>query len=103
LVLLASILDAVEGADLAAQGLDTQRYRTARNTFERRYDEARNFAVHTRDQELLNQTFVLKHFMDELALAEKSGLLHGHREAQARLQKESHYLQYLLTHHRPQH
>ena len=57
--------------------------------------------MNKRDQELLNQTFVLKHFMEELTAAEKEGLLHGHKEARARLQKESHYLRYLLTHHRP--
>lgn len=98
---LSAILEAVEAADLAAQGLDTERYRSARSSFERLYAQARDFAMRTRDQELLNQTFVLKHFMEELAIAEKQGLLHGHQEARARLQKESHYLRYLLTHHRP--
>lgn len=57
--------------------------------------------MRSRGQELLNQAFVLKHFMEELTAAEKEGLLHGHSEARARLQKESHYLRYLLTQHRP--
>lgn len=101
IALLAAILEAVETAELGAQGLDVERYRWAQTSFERLYQEARGFAMNKRDQELLNQTFVLKHFMEELTAAEKEGLLHGHKEARARLQKESHYLRYLLTHHRP--
>lgn len=100
--LLASILDAVESADAATQGLDLERYRQAQATFDQLLRRAREQALRNRDQELLNQTFVLKHFMGELAAAEQQGLLHGHREAQEKLRKESHYLRYLLTHHRPQ-
>ena len=40
--------------------------------------------------------------MGELAAAEQEGLLHGHREAQEKLKKESQYLRYLLAHHRPE-
>ncbi len=101
IALLAAILEAVETADLAAQGLDVERYRRAKASFERLYDDARGFAMRSRDQELLNQTYGLKHFMEELTTAEEAGLLHGHPEALARLRKESHYLRYLLTHHGP--
>lgn len=99
--LLSATLEALETADLAAQGLDVERYRVAKVSFERLYAEARGFAMRNRDQELLNQTFVLKHFMEELTAAENEGLLHGHQAARSRLQKESHYLRYLLTHHGP--
>ena len=98
---LAAILEAMETAEIAAQGLDVEEYRSARNSFERLYVEARAVAIRNRDQELLNQTFILKHFMEELAAAESAGLLHGHQDARARLTKESHYLRYLSTHHRP--
>lgn len=100
--LLAAVLDAVERADSAAQGLDIERYRQAQTSFDPLYRRAHDLALHNRDQDLLNQTFVLKHFMGELAAAEQEGLLHDHREAQEKLKKESHYLRYLLTHHRPQ-
>ena len=99
--LLAAVLDAVERADSAAQGLDIERYRQAQTSFDPLYRRAHELALSNRDQDLLNQTFVLKHFMGELAAAEQEGLLHGHREAQEKLKKESHYLRYLLTHHRP--
>lgn len=98
--LLAAVLEAVESADSAVQGLDVERYRQARTSFGQFYERARELALRNRDQELLNQAFVLKHFMDELAAAEREGLLHGHRDAQEKLKKESHYLRYLLNHHR---
>lgn len=97
---LAAVLDAVERADSAAQGLDVELYRQAQASFDQLYPRARELALRNRDQNLLNQTFVLKHFMGELAAAEQEGLLHGHREAQEKLKKESHYMRYLLTHHR---
>lgn len=101
-ILVAAILDAVERADAALRGLDAERYGQARVLFERLHERAREHAIRTRDQQLLNQAFVLKHFMGELAVAEREGLFHGHREARDKLAKESHYLRYLLTHHRSQ-
>lgn len=102
IAILAAVLNAVEEAEIAARGLDIERYRQATAAFERLYNLAHEFAIRNREQELLNQTFVLKHFMAELAAAETEGLLHGHRDAQEKLKKESHYLRYLLNHHRPQ-
>ena len=100
--LVAAILDALERADAALRGLDAERFGQAKVLFERLHEQAREQAIRTRDQQLLNQAFVLKHFMAELAAAEREGLFHGHREARDKLTKESHYLRYLLTHHRPQ-
>ncbi len=100
--LAAAILDALERADAALRGLDAERYGQAKVLFERLHERAREHAIRTGDQQLLNQAFVLKHFMAELAAAEREGLFHGHREARDKLTKESHYLRYLLTHHRSQ-
>lgn len=100
--MLAAVLRALEQADTAARGLDFEGYREVRASFGGLYERAREYAIRTRDQELLNQVFVLRHFMEELDAAEQQGLLHGHEEAQEQLGKESHYLQYLLTHHRPE-
>lgn len=102
LAVLASILSALEQAHSAVQGLDVARYAQLKDSFSPLYEQAREFAIRNRDQELLNQVFVLKHFMEELEAAEKEGLLHGHEAARERLGKENHYLQYLLTHHRPE-
>ena len=100
--LAAAILDALERADAALRGLDAERHGQVRVLFERVHERAREHAISTRDQQLLNQAFVLKHFVAELAEVERAGLFHGHRDTREKLAKESHYLRYLLTHHRAQ-
>jgi hypothetical protein len=47
----------------------------------------------------LNQAFLLRHFMAELAAAGESALLHGHQEARSQIQKSIDYRRYLLEHH----
>ena len=96
----ARTLDAMEKAEEAIQGLDTERFREARRLFERHYEDARRHALDTRDQQLLNQTYLLKHFMAELSAASESALMHGHQEARRRIQKTIDYRRYLLEHHR---
>ena len=96
----ANVLDAMEKAEEAIQGLDTERFREARALFDRFYEEARKHAIEARDQQLLNQTFLLKHFMSELAAAGDTRLMHDHREARRRIQKEVEYRRYLMEHHR---
>ncbi len=101
-IMYGEVLHALELAEEAALGLDTDRFRKASADFDRVYDRARRYAIQSRDQELLNQAFVLKHFMRELTSAEREGVLHGHEEARDRLRKEGHYRRYLLSHHRGQ-
>ncbi len=99
----ANVLDAMEQAEEAVQGLDIERFREASTLFDRFYEDARKHAIEARDQQLLNQTFLLKHFMAELAAASQTGLMHDHREAQKRIQKEIEYRRYLMGHHRSRH
>ena len=99
-VLYAEVLGAMEKVEDAVLGLDTDEFRDAATLFERRYETARRYALEARDQQLLNQTFMLKHFMAELSAAHESGLLHGHEEARRRLKKEVEYRRYLREHHR---
>ncbi|HZS18790.1 MAG TPA: VWA domain-containing protein [Candidatus Udaeobacter sp.] len=99
--LYANVLDALEQAELAAKGLDDEQARQAHASFDQLYEQAHQRALATNDQELLNDTFLLKHFMEELAEAEKQRLLHSHTEAQRKLAKEGQYHEYLLRHHRP--
>lgn len=95
----AQVLDALVTAEEAAKGLDTERHRQAQARSGELYERARNYALQNKDQELLNQTFLLKHFMQEFAAAEREGLLHGHQEARAKFEKEADYRRYLLQHH----
>jgi Ca-activated chloride channel family protein len=100
-ILYGNVLNALEKAEEAAKGLDVERARQARAAFEKLYEQAHQLALQSKDQELLNQTFLLKHFMEELGAAEKASLLHSHSEAQKKLSKESAYERYLLMHHQP--
>ena len=99
-VFYADLIDAVSRAEEAVLGLDEDSLRNAVKLFEQHYEAARRFAIDTRDQQLLNQTFMLKHFMTELAVASETGLVHRHEDAQRQLRREVEYQRYLRTHHR---
>jgi Ca-activated chloride channel family protein len=99
----ASVLDAMEKAEEAIQGLDIEGFQEARRLFDRLYEHARRYAIDTRDQQLLNHTFLLKHFMAELSAVSHTGLMHDHREARRRIKKEVDYRRYLMEHHRERH
>ena len=96
----ANVLNAMEQAEEAIQGLDIERFQEARNRFDTLYEAARKHAIETRDQQLLNQTFLLKHFMAELSAASESALMHDHRAARERIKKDVNYRRYLMEHHR---
>lgn len=100
LSMLADVLAKLEIADSASRGLDLDRYREVKASFPSLRARAREYAVGHRDQELLNQVFVLAHLMEELDAAYAQGLLHGHEQARAKLPNERDYLRYLFTHHR---
>ena len=102
-VVYAGLLDAMEKAEEAIQGLDIERFQQARNMFDGRYEDARRHAVESRDQQLLNQAFLLRHFMAELSAVGESDLLHDHRAARDQLKKDADYRRYLLQHHRRRH
>ncbi len=98
-VLYATILDATERAEDAVLGLDEAGYREAVEMFRRYYELTRQHAREIRDQQLLNQTFMLNHFMAELAEAAEHGFMHGHAAARRRLSKEVEFRRYLRSHH----
>ncbi len=71
--------------------------------------EAWQYAIEERDQQLLNYTFLLEHYMAELETAGQSGLMHDHSEAPAkrvqpappgRIRKKVNYRRYLMGHRR---
>lgn len=96
----AAALDALEKAEEAAAGLDTGRMKEVVAIFAGVRERARRVAQETRDQELLNDAFMLKHFMEELDAASRDGLMHGHDEARRQLARDADYQRYLMSHHR---
>ncbi len=99
-VVYANVLNAMEKAEEAIQGLDLDRFQEARALFDRFYEAAHQHAIDTRDQQLLNQTFLLRHFMAELSAAGERALIHSHDQARMQIKKEANYRRYLLEHHR---
>ncbi len=102
-VLYATILDATERAEDAVLGLDEAGYHEAVVLFRRYYELTKQHARRIHDQQLLNQTFMLNHFMEELAEAAEHGFMHGHDDARRRLTKEVEFRRYLRTHHSDHH
>lgn len=98
--LYCGVLDALERAEDAVLGLDDRRFREATALFTRKHDEARAHALKARDQDLLNQAFLLKHLMTDLESARAAGQLHGHDAAEKALPKAVDYQRYLREHHR---
>jgi Ca-activated chloride channel homolog len=94
------LLGALEAATEGGEGYDRKRYQQALTGFAQWYGRARDFARSTRNQDLLNYTFLLKHLLQEMEAAEAQGRMHEHAEAREKLQKESDYQRYLLLHHR---
>lgn len=100
ILLYGEILDGLELAVEGLEGFDEDRHQKAQANFAESFRRARSYALETRNQDLLNQTFLLKHFLDELQAAKDEGKMHGHLETRKKLKKESDYQRYLLLHHR---
>lgn len=94
------LLRTLETATEGGEGYDQQRYQQALLGFAQWQGRARDFARSTRNQELLNYTFLLKHLLQEMEAAEAQGRMHEHAEARQKLQKEGDFQRYLLLHHR---
>ncbi len=102
-ILYADMVEAVERAEEAVLGLDDEGFRVAARLFEHRHELARRHGIDARDQPLLNQAFMLKHFMKELSEAAEAGLIHGHEDARRHLSRDVEYRRYLRQHHRDSH
>ena len=100
IALYSDVLGALEDAEEALMALDMARAEKAVTLFEIHYERARALAHENRDQQMLNQTFLLKHFMSELAEAVQSGEMHDHDEAAEQLGRGVGYRRYLMEHHR---
>ncbi len=102
-ILYADMVEAVERAEEAVLGLDDEGFRVAARLFEHRHALARRHGIDARDQPLLNQAFMLKHFMKELSEAAEAGLMHGHEDARRHLSRDVEYRRYMRQHHRDSH
>ena len=93
------ILGALEMATEGAQGYDRQRYREALTQFAKWHRPTRQFALSTRNQDLLNHSFMLKHLLEEMEAADAQGKMHDHTAARESLKSEGDYRRFLLFHH----
>lgn len=97
IVLYADITLALELAEDAVLNLNGESARVAVELFRQHYERARSYALQNRDQSLLNRSFMLKHFMTELAAADEAGLLDA--DEGRSLAREVAYRRYLRRHH----
>lgn len=97
-VLCGATMDALDLAATALQGFDLDKYAKARASFDQWHERTRQYALANRNQDLLNEAFLLKHFMDELQAIRGPGAPTVSSETQTKLQKERDYQDYQLLH-----
>lgn len=95
----ARVLELLERAEEALVGLDIEQFEFVKESFEPVYQEVHDYAIAARDQQLLNQAYLLKHAMAELSAVAAQGMIHDHEEAKRSIEKEISYRRYLLQHH----
>lgn len=98
-VLCGAVMDAMDLAMAALRSFDLDRYTKARASFDEWHERVRQYALANRDQDLLNEAFLLKHFMEQLQAIRGPGappLLSGTR---SQLEKQIDYQNYQLLHH----
>jgi len=95
-VLCGAVMDALDAAAAALQDFDAARYAKARATFDQWHGRVRQYALANRNQNLLNEAFLLKHFMDELEAIRGIASLPASPATQAKLEKQIDYQRYQL-------
>jgi hypothetical protein len=97
-VLCGATMDAMDLAMTALQSFDLERYAKARASFDQWHERVRQYALAHRNQDLLNEAFLLKHFMEELQAIRGPGAP-TFSDAPSQLEKQSDYQSYQLLHH----
>ena len=97
-ILCGAAMDAMDLAMTALQNFDLNRYTQARKSFDQSHEGVRQYALAHRNQDLLNEAFLLKHFMEELQAIRGPGAP-TLSDAQSQLEKQSDYQNYQLLHH----
>lgn len=98
-VLCGAAMDALDLAAAALQGFDLDRYTKARASFDQWHGRIRQYALANRNQDLLNEAFLLKHFMEELQAIRGPGAPALLGDTKNQLEKQSDYQRYQLLHH----
>lgn len=98
-VLCGAVMDAMDLAMTALQGFDLERFTKARASFDQWHARVREHALAHRNQDLLNEAFLLKHFMEELQAIRGPGAPPLLGDPQSQLEKQSDYQSYQLLHH----
>jgi len=98
-VLCGAVMDAMDLAMATLQGFDLDGYAKARASFDQWHARVREYALAHRNQDLLNEAFLLKHFMDELQAIRGPGAPPLLSDQRGQLEKQSDYQRYQLLHH----
>lgn len=98
-VLCGAVMDAMDLAMTALQNFDLDRYTKARASFDQWHGRVRQYALDQRNQDLLNEAFLLKHFMEELQAIRGPGAPPLLSDTQSQLEKQRDYQRYQLLHH----
>lgn len=98
-ILCAGVMDAMDSAMSALQNFDLDRYTKARASFDQWHGRVRQYALARHDQDLLNEAFLLKHFMEELQAIRGPDAPPLLGDTMRQLEKQSDYQSYQLLHH----
>ncbi len=98
-ILCGAVMDAMDLAMTALQEFDVDRYTKARASFDQWHGRVRDYALTHRNQDLLNEAFLLKHFMEELQAIRGPDAPSLLGDAQSQLEKQNDYQRYQLLHH----
>lgn len=97
-ILCGAVMDAMDLAMTALQDFDPDRYAKARASFDQWHERVRQYALVHRNQDLLNEAFLLKHFITELEAIRTAGAPGLLSDTRNQLQKQSDYQSYQLLH-----
>ncbi len=97
-ILCGAVMDAMDLAMTALQSFNLDRYTGARASFDQWHERVRQYALAHRNQDLLNEAFLLKHFMAELEAIRVPGALPILSGTRSQLERQSDYQNYQLPH-----
>lgn len=98
-VLCGAVMDSMDLAMGALREFDLDRYTKARASFDQWHERVRQFALAHRNQDLLNEAFLLKHFMEELQAIRGLDAPSLLSDTRSQLEKQRDYQRYQLLHH----
>ncbi|MBI3862308.1 MAG: VWA domain-containing protein [Planctomycetia bacterium] len=99
----AQLVDGVDKIALAVKSRDHKLAAEVMQIRERQFPALKQVASATRDQDFVNNAYLLEHYSRELAELIEDGALHDHSAERARLQKDLQYRRYMSDHHRGEH